>query len=81
MKRHRLNDRGDASSIQKRQKSVQSLGILHELLGCAYLLRVADPAVTYAFEVAHWATLQEAATGGYWAAQRTNATFHTPMEG
>lgn len=37
------------------------MGILHELRGGAYLIRVADPTVKDEFEVARWATLLEGA--------------------
>jgi hypothetical protein len=60
-RRHRLNDRGDESSIQARQKSVETVGILQELRGGPFLIKVADSSINDEYEVAHWATLLEGA--------------------
>ena len=40
--RHRWNDRGDEASIMQRKQSIESVGLLHDNKGAAYLIQDLD---------------------------------------
>jgi hypothetical protein len=75
-KRHRLNDRGDESSIQARQRSVETVGILQDLRGGPFLIK--SDAAPDEYEVAHWATLLEGAERA-WRADKSKVNKAVQM--
>ena len=79
-RRHRLNDRGDESSIQARQKSVETVGILQDLRGGPFLVKAPDASVNDEYEVVHWATLLEGAERAWRADKhKTNKAVQMSM--
>ena len=44
-RRHRLNDRGDESAVQARQKSAETVGTLQDLRGAPFLVKAPNSSV------------------------------------
>ena len=66
LRRAPLNKRGDKSSIEARQASVESVGVLQDLRGGACMYQMDDPsgsggALSEDFFVLHFATVEAAA--------------------
>ena len=59
LKRHPQNQRGDESSIQRRFHSINSVGVLTDQRGGAFLMQHPDPNKTEEYLVLHHATLAE----------------------
>ena len=63
--RHVLNRRGDEASVLQRKQSVESVGIVQDVRGGAWLQQDADLGVHDRFTALHWATLIEGAERAY----------------
>eukprot|EP00959_Pyramimonas_sp_CCMP1952_P112232 2346518-Pyramimonas_sp.AAC.1 len=62
-----MNDRGDESSIQARQKSVETIGVVLDNRGGAYLIQHPDDSTNDLYLAIHWATLVEGLERAYLA--------------